>query len=122
MNISITQAKSIRESLGATHLVIFAVGEDGRQHVATHGKTEKNAQEAADAGNQLKTALGWSKDLCDAKPLLRKCENCAYWKQDWGFYCFNGWSGDGSEGYCQYEVEQVKTSKDSKCHRFEPRI
>jgi len=33
--ITIAKAKEIRESLGATHLVLFAVGADGQQHVKT---------------------------------------------------------------------------------------
>ena len=120
-SISIATAKEIRETLDATHLVIFAVGADGVQHVATHGATAQNAQQAADAGNRLKTALGWPEKLCTTKPLARRCENCAFWKVDYGMHCMNGWTGDGSEGYCRYEVKQVKTAKDSICHHFEPR-
>jgi hypothetical protein len=118
--IKISDAKRIREELGATHLVIFAVGADGVQHVATHGETRQHAKQAATAGNNLKKALGWPANLCADQPLPRTCKNCAYWKADWGTHCFNGWSGDGSTGYCKYEPQQIKTAKDSTCHHFEP--
>lgn len=90
MQITIAQIKEIREQLGATHLVIFAVDSEGQQYVATHGQTQKQAKEAATAGNKLKSALGWPEDLCKSKPLPRVHENCAYYKQDWGYHCFNG--------------------------------
>jgi hypothetical protein len=52
MSIPISKAKAIREDLGVTHLVIFAIDYDGAQHVVTHGETEQHAAEAAKAGNQ----------------------------------------------------------------------
>lgn len=119
-NIAISQAKAIRETLGATHLVIFAVGTDGVQHVATHGDTKVHAQQAAQAGNNLKTALGWPADLCSSMPLARECEHCVFWKADYGTHCFNGWSGDGSVGWCRWEPKHVQTRKDDLCGHFEP--
>lgn len=120
-SISIATAKQIREMLGATHLVIFATGDDKVQHVATHGETRQQAKEAADLGNQLKETLGWPEHMCKATPVERRCGNCAYWKKDYGTYCFNGWTGDGSEGYCQYEIKRVKTGIKDFCHHFEPK-
>jgi len=123
MNINIAQAKEWRESIDATHLVVFAVSRDGRQHVATHGETERNAKEAAKAGNRLKAALGWPGDLCQAKPVERKCKNCSFYKPDYGVFCFNGWSGDGSSGHCLWLAHpRVATRRDDKCSNFEPRI
>lgn len=119
-SIKISKAKRIREELGATHLVILAVGSDGVQHIATHGETRKHAKQAADAGNKLKKALGWPVSLCTEQPLPRTCKNCAYWKADWGIHCFNGWSGDGTKGYCHYEPTRIATANDSTCHNFEP--
>lgn len=118
--ISISKVKEIREDLGATHLVIFAVDSDGEQHVATHGQSEKDAKQAADAGNNLKAALGWDIELCKSRPLPRICKNCQYWKVDYGFHCFNGWTGDGSEGYCRFEPKHVKTTRDNTCGFFSP--
>jgi hypothetical protein len=119
--ITISTVKSIRELLGATHLVLFAVDEEGNQHVATHGLTEADAKVAAQAGNNLKAALGWDSTLCKSQPLSRYCKNCAYWKVDWGMHCFNGWSGDGSEGYCRFEPTHVKTRMDNLCGFFSPK-
>lgn len=119
-NITIAKAKAIREDLGATHLVIFAVAADGQQHVATHGDTKVHAREAAQGGNNLKTALGWPENLCQSKPLPRECKNCVFWKADYGTHCFNGWSGDGSTGWCRWEPQHVKTAKDDLCGHFEP--
>lgn len=120
MKIPIAAAKAIREQLRATHLVIFAVDESGEQCVATHGQTQIHAKESAKAGNKLKRALGWPEDLCQSTPLPRQCQNCVYWKQDWGIHCFNGWSGDGSSGFCRCEPTHVKTNKDDLCIHFEP--
>jgi len=104
--ISIPKVKAIREDLGATHLVVFAIAENGQQHIATHGKTQVNANEAAKAGNKLKVALGWPGDLCTAAPLERKCKNCDFYKPDYGIHCCNGWSQDGSHGFCLYEPKE----------------
>jgi hypothetical protein len=120
MSIPISKAKAIREDLGVTHLVIFAIDYDGVQHVVTHGETEQHAAEAAKAGNHLKGALGWPPDRCTTKPLPRLCKHCTYWKPDYGTYCFNGWSGDGSTGWCRFEPQHVKTDADNKCGFFQP--
>lgn len=118
--IPVSQVKAIRESLGATHIVIFAVDADGVQHVATHGLAPRHAREAAKAGNNLKRALGWGADLCDSKPVDRICKNCAFWKPDWGHWCFNGWSGDGSEGHCHVEPSRIATIRENTCQHFQP--
>jgi hypothetical protein len=122
MKISISKIKSIREELEATHIVIFTIDENNNYQVATHGKTFLQAKEAAKAGNNLKTALGWPENICKSQPLIRKCKNCFYWKADYGIHCFNGWSDNGDYGYCSYEIQQQKTSKDNICHHFEPGI
>ena len=100
--------------------MVFAIKEDGSQYVATHGKTFQHAKEAAEAGNNLKTALRWPEELCKSKPLVRKCENCFFWKEDRGVHCFTGWSGNGSRGYCKVEPKHRKTSEDNACRYFEP--
>ena len=120
-NISIGTAKEIREQIGASHLVIFAVASDGTQHVATHGDTERNAREAAEAGNNLKRALGWDNSLCNAKPLERKCKNCTFYEADYGTYCMNGWSKNGDSGFCQLEPVKTTVDAEQKCRYFEPR-
>lgn len=121
MSISVAQAKEVRESLGLTHVVIFGVSDGGEQHVATHGQTEQNAHEAAVAGNKLKSSLGWPQDLCTAKPVRRVCENCTYYKPDYGTWCFNGWSGDGSYGKCLVEPAASRVGKEHGCRYFEPK-
>jgi hypothetical protein len=121
MNISISDAKAFRESIGATHLVVFAVSEDGQQHVATHGETERHAREAAKAGDKLKSALGWPDDLCMSTPLPRICANCTFYKPDYGTWCFNGWSGDGSRGHCLVEPGVSRVGKEHSCRHFEPK-
>ena len=76
MGISIKKVKEIREELQLTHIIIFGIGKDGKQYVATHGKTVKNSKEAAEAGNHLKKMLGWPDNLCKDVPLERICKNC----------------------------------------------
>lgn len=122
VSISIAAAKKIREEIGATHLVIFAVAPDGTQHVATHGESRRNAEEAAKAGNKLKSTLGWPDDLCRSRPLPRIHENCAFYEKDFGMWCFNGWTGDGSEGWCNLEPQRTKQKGVGiACRHFEPR-
>jgi len=82
MRIPIAKVKEWREQIDTTHLIVFAIGRDGKQHVATHGETEQNAKEAATAGNKLKGALGWPETLCRALPLERLCKNCVFYKPD----------------------------------------
>ncbi len=118
--IPIAVAKRWREEVGATHLVVFAVDEDGSQHVATHGRTEADAAEAARAGNKLKAALGWPEGLCRAKPLERKCENCAYFERDPGRSYANCFK-HAEEGDCLYGRPPTRTHQDRKCADFEPR-
>ena len=120
MKISIKDAKRIREEFGLTHIVIFGVEADGTEHVATHGKTMENAREAAKAGNKLKRAIGWPEEMCRDNPVPRRCENCFFYKPDFGVHCFNGWSGDGSSGFCKLEPKHEKTTKDNVCQHFEP--
>lgn len=120
MKIPIGTVKEIREQLGLTHLVIFGVEEDGTQHVATHGDTERQAREAAIAGNKLKASLGWPESLCKDKPLPRQCSNCVFYKPDYGVHCFNGWSGDGSRGDCLVEPKTQRVGKEHSCQHFSP--
>ena len=37
--ISINEAKQIREQFGFTHIVILGIDKEGKQNVATHGKS-----------------------------------------------------------------------------------
>ena len=119
--IPIATVKGIREALGATHVVVFAVLAEGEQWVGTHGATEEAARQAAEAGNRLKKAIGWPSESCNARPVERACRNCAFFKVDRGVFCMNGWSGDGSRGYCLYDHPGSATAADSKCHNFEPK-
>jgi delta 1-pyrroline-5-carboxylate dehydrogenase len=68
MEISVDKAQSIREELGATHLVMFTMDSEGGQNVATHGETALQSLEAAEAGNKLKRLLGWPEEFCNTKP------------------------------------------------------
>jgi hypothetical protein len=120
VKIPIATIKEIRESLGLTHLVMFGVEADGTQHVATHGDSEREAREAATAGNKLKAALGWPENLCKDKPLARQCANCVYFEPDYGTWCFNGWSGDGSRGMCLVEPTASRVAKGHSCKHFSP--
>ncbi|MDO7849206.1 hypothetical protein Q5H92_22775 [Hymenobacter sp. M29] len=69
MNISIEKAKSIREELGATHLIILAADSAG-DCVATHGSTERHSLAAANTGNELKKLLGFPENMTNSQPAL----------------------------------------------------
>lgn len=58
MTIKIREAKRVREELKLTHIIIYGVDEEGIFQMVTHGKTEKDAKQAAIAGNKLKKCLG----------------------------------------------------------------
>ena len=120
MNIPISQAKAIREMLGARQIIIFA-RDDKETCVATHGKSRADSIDAASGGNALKKHLGWPDHMCHDKPMRRVCENCTFYKPDFGTWCFNGWSGDGSQGHCLVEPSVSRVGKDSGCHYFEPK-
>lgn len=123
MYIRISKVKEWREEIDATHIVVFAIGRNGQLHVATHGETEHDANEAAKAGNKLKAALEWPEELCCTKPIERICKNCTFYKPDYGIHCFNGWTQDGSKGYCLYQASRrIETKADEKCADFEPKV
>lgn len=46
---------------------------------------------------------------------MRTCQNCTFYEPDRGIHCFNGWSSDGSRGWCQLNRPLVKVRKDEKC-------
>lgn len=35
------------------------------------------------------------------------CKNCIYYEPDYGIFCVNGWSKDGSKGYCNLEPKKI---------------
>lgn len=76
MNISVEKAKEIRESIGAQHIIIYAIGPDGQQNVSSHGTTEHHAHIDARYANKLKALLGWPDELCQSTPAER-----ADWKR-----------------------------------------
>lgn len=116
--VSVAAAKDLRERIGATHVVIFAVYEDGEQCVATHGKTQTNAREAAKAGNKLKAALGWPDDLCRSEPVRRECFNCAFFRLDVQARA-SGWGNEW--GDCHLEQKTAPKRSNSMCSHFEPK-
>jgi len=47
------------------------------------------------------------------------CKNCKYWKQDFGMWCFNGWTGmDKKEGYCHLEIKRIYKNAEDFCSHF----
>ena len=120
-SISIARAKELREEFGAMQLIVFAIDDVGGQHIATHGASEQDARKAADAGNNLKKALGWPEKDCKAVPVMRMCKNCTFYKPDYGMFCFNGWSKRGEDGNCCLNPKHVHTTEENKCQFFQPR-
>jgi len=117
MKIPISKAKQIRESLNVTHLVILAKDESGADHVATHGKTMKQAKESADMGNKLKRFLKWPEALCNSKPLERICKNCIYHTE--GHQTPGYYTPDKEE--CVIEPVKIFRRPDERaCRLFEP--
>ena len=54
------------------------------------------------------------------KLMDNKCSNCKFWKQDFGVFCDDGWSGVGkNEGYCYYDKSKPVYKKgEDFCHNF----
>jgi hypothetical protein len=68
-NIPIRVAKEIADKYDWPEVVIFAYEPDtNHQHITTYGKTIKQCEDAAMAGNYFKEKLGWPKELCNALP------------------------------------------------------
>ena len=122
MDIKINAAKEIADEYGWPVVVIFAADYDGQQHVTTYGTTNLDSKNAAKAGNNLKKSLGWPENLCQSVPVERICENCRFYDPDYGIHCFNGWSGDGSSGWCLVEPgKEKREGKNVACRFFEGR-
>jgi len=117
--ISIKEVKQIRENFGFTHLVILGISNDGKHHVATHGKTVVQAKEAANIGNQLKKEIGWPQNLCNSKPLERICEHCSFWQR--GYHHPGDVIQSNMHGKCMFNPEPTKRyEQDRACGNFEP--
>jgi hypothetical protein len=71
--IAIAAAKRASEESGYPVIVVFAIDpESGKQHVTTYGKTIRHCEWAAELGNNLKKALEWPPEMCQAKPKRAK--------------------------------------------------
>lgn len=117
--ITIKEVKKIREQLNLSQIIIFGVDKYGREHVATHGRSKKDAIKIAEMGNSLKKKLKWPENLCDAEPLKRICGNCSFWQNS---YCRP--QGENSNiGKCMYRpgVEK-RLEEDIACIHMEPNI
>jgi len=118
--ITIKEAKELRERFGFTHLVILGISSDGTQHVATHGKTNVHAKEAATMGNHLKKELGWPADKCNSKPLERICGNCSFWQR--GYHSPGDVIQSNMHGKCMFNPEPIRRYEEDKaCGNFEPK-
>lgn len=49
---------------------------------------------------------------------LKICNNCAYFKPDYGIWCFNGWTDRGERGWCRLEPKHVKVDYYNFCRHF----
>jgi hypothetical protein len=64
------QAFAIANDLHA--VIVYAIDADGLQHVVTWGHVPGSSGWAAETGNKLKAALGWSEDTIAESPQVRK--------------------------------------------------
>jgi len=50
------------------------------------------------------------------------CRTCIYWKQDFGVWCVNGWSGaERDDGHCRYEPKTIRKMGEECCHHWRDR-
>lgn len=117
--MTVKKAKEIREQLDLRCIVLFGIDDDLGQHVISHGKDKINAVFAAEYANDLKEHLKWPKELCNAKPLKRICENCDYYRRNKvepGDRIPSNWSGK-----CFLNPEAaLRKEQDRACKYFEP--
>lgn len=114
--ITIRRMAELREELDVKQLILISVKEDGTINVATHGKSEKDAIEAAEAGNKLKEHLGFPENMCNSKPVPRECYYCDYYKEPPGSF-------ERLPGYCCFNVPMEKVYSDRKtCGNFVSRF
>lgn len=67
--IPISDAKSIGNKHGYSQVIIVAWDDQtGTTSVCTWGSTLEQCKQAADGGNMVKKAMGWPKEMCEAKP------------------------------------------------------
>jgi hypothetical protein len=67
--IPIDSAKNIAWEFDWDQVIIVAWNKTtGMQHVTTYGKMVEDCEQAAQGGNFVKKALGWSEEECNAKP------------------------------------------------------
>ncbi len=117
--IKVKDVKQIRENFNLTHIVILGLDEKGDQHVATHGKTKTQSNEAAKMGDSLKKAIGWPENNCNSRPLERICKHCSIWQRE--YHRPGDVIKDNPGGDCMYNPEPVhRKSKDIACQNFEP--
>lgn len=121
VHMKISDVKRIREDIGASHVVVFAIV-NGRSCVASHGRTEGEADEAATLANMLKRELEWPEELCNSKPIERICDNCAFFNCDNGRSYANGFE-PASSGDCLVEPKRSRRGRtEHACRYFEPKI
>ena len=68
MKIPVVAAAFIAEEYAVEQVVIWTLDASGEQQVVTFGNTADAKVLAARAGNRVKRAAGWPRELCEAKP------------------------------------------------------
>lgn len=72
--IPIKALKDLSKQYGIEHAILFAHTGGEMHHVVTYGRTKEGCSQAADFGNKLKTALGWSPALQSEPPRVKKLQ------------------------------------------------
>jgi hypothetical protein len=56
-------------------------------------------------------------------PPPRVCEDCRFWKKDYGMFCVNGWTGMGrDEGHCHVEPRRIPIQGQTPACRYGEKI
>ena len=115
--MKINEVKEIREKFDYTHIVILGIDREGGQHVATHGLSKTNAEQAAEMGNRLKKKLHWPVKTYNVKPLERICAHCDYWQR--GYHRPGDVIKENQNGKCMYNPDPIlRFEKDIACGQF----
>lgn len=119
-NIPVSVAERVAKKHGYDQVIIIARKVDtdekkGGEHMTTYGINKTHCDIIAKAGKFLQEkVMQWM-------AAEKKCDNCEYFKADYGTHCVNGWSKDGSTGTCGLEPEKIPAEAASACSHFNPR-
>ena len=55
----------------------------------------------------------------EGKMMKEKCKNCKFWKKDYGYWTFTGWTQmHSNKGFCHFDPHPIPKTENDFCHHF----